>query len=742
MADRDVDVEAAPSRRRQALGFVGVGASSAAVFLATFRPWGWRFGVPWSYGLDNVFYAMVVRTEQLEGGYGYAPQLGAPYGQELYDFPQGGNRIHLLAWELLGRLFDSPFAVLNAWFAITFVLISVVAFGVLRAFGVRPLVAGALGVLYAFLPYRFWHGLQHPPLSAYFCVPLAALLALWVSTGGVPVLPGARRAGAWDRVALRRRALGVVGAVVVIGSSDPYYVVFSILLVAVAGGLEVLRERRLAPAVGAVVVAGALGFVLLGNLAPEIRYRRDHGPNERVTERTASESETNGLHLTQLVAPSPDHRIDQLATIGRRAADVNLPGEGGTAIGLLGVVGLLVGAGGVLGLVPAEDDRSRLIRRLGTWQLSMALVATVGGAGFALAVGGFTQIRSWGRMAVLIGFLAFAALGLAAEPLLRALERRSRPRLVGVLVVLVALGGLVDVLPTPLRPAYEAARAGESVDRAFVADMEAALPEGAMVFQFPVVPFPETPLVRMGLYDHARPYILGSGRLRWSFGGMKGRVSDWQEVWATQPMERQLQGIAAGGFSAVYVDTFGFDAAQVESVEDVLGPPDGSSGDGRERWYDLRPFADDLRDELGADELEELGAAVTTSVRVAFGAGISGFENHPEGGVVQWLAEEGRLLFPNFGAEGRPLLIRFQAQAPAGTTLRLSGPGVAEAITLTGRRDEVEVRVELPAGESELVLGTDAPPAVGGDQVDRRVALLGLRADDAVVEDVLGPARP
>jgi phosphoglycerol transferase len=726
--------------RREARRSLGVAAASAATFLGTFRPWGWRFGVPWSYGLDNVFYAMVVRTEQLEGGYGYAPQLGAPYGQELYDFPQGGDRIHLLAWEALGRLFDSPFAVLNAWFAIGFVLISVVAYGVLRAFGVRPLLAGALGVLYAFLPYRFWHGLQHPPLSAYFCVPLGALLALWVTTGGLPLLRRDRRDGTWDTGRLRRRALVVAAAVVVIGSSDPYYVMFSAILVLVAGGLEALRGRRLGPVVGAIAVAGALGFVLTANLAPEILYRRDHGANERVTERTVSDSETYALHLTQVVSPSPDHRLGPMASIGRRAAAVDLPGEGGTAIGLLGVLGLVIGAGAVLGLLPADDERSRLVRRLGTWQLSMALVATVGGVSLALAVAGFTQIRSWGRMAVLIAFLSFAVLGLAAEPVLRRLERRFRPRSVGVAVVVVALVGLFDVLPGPVKPAYELARAAEGIDRAFVADMESALPAGAMVFQFPVVAFPETPLVRMGLYDHARPYILGSGRLRWSFGGMKGRIADWQEVWATQPMDRQLEGIAAAGFAAVYIDTFGFDQAQIDSVEDVLGAPDGTSDDGRERWYDLRPFADDLRDELGDDDADALGAAVSTSVRVEFGAGISAHEAHPAG-VVQWLAEEGRLVFPNDGAEGRPLLIRFEAQGAAGSTVHLAGPGVDEEVELTGGRDEVEVRVELPEGVSELVMRTDAPANVGADRVDRRVALFALRADDAVVEAILGPVR-
>jgi hypothetical protein len=42
-------------------------AASTAVFLAVFRPWGNRIRVPFSYGQDSIFYAMVVKTMILQG---------------------------------------------------------------------------------------------------------------------------------------------------------------------------------------------------------------------------------------------------------------------------------------------------------------------------------------------------------------------------------------------------------------------------------------------------------------------------------------------------------------------------------------------------------------------------------------------------------------------------------------------------------------------------------------------------
>lgn len=732
------EIEPSPPRWRGALvagaPFAAVAGAATVAFLALYRPWGTRFGAPWSYGDDNVAYASFVRTLQLEGDYGYAPSLGAPYGQELYDFPQGGNRMHHVAWRIIGSVVDDPFTVLNIWFALGFPLIALAAFWVLRRIGVRPLVAGALGVAYAFIPYRFWRGLQHVTLATYVAIPLVVLLTVWVMTDQLPRPRRWAGPGPWDRRGAIRRSVAIVLMAVVIGSSDPYYVVFGVILIGTAGVLELARSRRLAPLVGAVVVAGLLGFVLMVNLLPEIRFRMEHGPNERVTERLLAESEIYGLHPAQLLSPSPDHRVEPLAALGRRSAAVPMPGEGGTAVGLLGVAGLVVGAGAVLSLRRASDERRLLLQRIGSLQLVMVLVATVGGLGFLLAVAGFTQIRSWARLSVLIAFLAFAALGLAAVPVLdRATSVRSR-RMVSAGVVLVGLLGVLDGTPGAVKPNYALARALEQDDRAFVADMEAGLPEGSMVFQLPVIPFPETPMPDMGSYDHFRPYIFGEDRLRWSFGGLKGRVHDWQEVWANEPMVRQLQGIAAAGFAAVYVDTAGFAPDRTAELEQVLGEPTGVSGDGRERWYDLRPFAADVRAELGADNAESLGAAVITAVRTELVGGATADEATLDG-AGQWVPREARVVFPNFGAEGRPMIIRFQAVGPAGAVLRAVGPGVDESIVLTGAPDQVELRVELPEGSSELVLST-AGPDTGG--AERLVHLTKVRAVDAVVEEILG----
>ena len=469
-------VGAAPRSRKTAIRraastsgpYALVGAAALAVVGIIYQPWSGRWRIPWSYGLDNVGYAIFVRNLQLHGSYHFTDSLGAPWTQELYDFPQGGSRINLIAWRLLGLVIDDPFAVLNVHFVIASAAIAMVAFGVLKRFGLGAPMAAALALVYTFLPYRFWHGLQHVTLSAYFTVPLAALLALWLADGRFNEARRAWRGG--DRRQALRLVAAPIAVIAVAASADPYYTIFTIILVLIAGSSEAIRRRSWSTLVPGVVVAVALGGVLALNLMPEALYRHENGANERVTERTAAESEGYALHLTQMVLPDPNHRVSRLAAYGAAAREVPAPGEGGTSLGLLAVAGVLISVGSVLGLAAVRRARWVRIRQLGVWQLGLVIVATVGGAGFTLAIFGFTQIRGWGRLVIFIGFLAIAAVGLALTALAQRLaDRRSvcRSVVTAAMAVVVGLLGLLDAIPADERPIY-AARQGVARQRSGV----------------------------------------------------------------------------------------------------------------------------------------------------------------------------------------------------------------------------------------------------------------------------------
>lgn len=137
---------------------------------------------------------------------------------------------------------------------------------------------------------------------------------------------------------------------------------------------------------------------------------------------------------------------------------------------------------------------------------------------------------------------------------------------------------LWDQVPRPPTAEQQALIARQvEADRAFVAEMEAVLPEAAMIFQLPVMEFPESPLAGVPPYDHMRPYLYSS-RLRYSFGSMKGREREkWQQEVQQKLVEgatvdqqaqqirfsianvnRAIDEIQKRGFKALYINRNGF----------------------------------------------------------------------------------------------------------------------------------------------------------------------------------------
>ena len=589
-------------------------------YLYVYRPWGGRWRVPLEYLQDVNFHAMLVKTMMLEGGAQTTPALGAPFGQNLHDFPLGADRLHLLALKALTVFTHDPYAVLKLYYAASFFLIALSAYVVFRTLGLRPLAAGAPAVLFAFLPYHFWHHEARALLTAYYSVPLGVLLAVWVASDGIPI---PRRAARGDpdrgRAASKGRTVAVGLCIVVVGSASPYYAAFALCIISAIGLIEGLRRMSSRPLLATGMVVGGILLVLLVNLSPQLLWRLDHGANPQVPNRSIAESETYGLRFTQMLLPSERERLSEVVTIGPKARHT-VPGEDDAYLGVFGVAGLVlalvVAFTGSLG--PSRLAVPRVVRCLATIVVVAILFGTVGGLSLLIAVLGFTEIRTWSRILLFVGFGALGTLAFFTQQAARNVTSRRGVGIAAVAVTGAVAVGLVDQVPRHgVVPAYAPIVAEQRSDRSFVAGMEHALPTGSMVFQLPVLAFPEGGnLVRLIDYDLLKGYLWGSGRLRWSYGGVKGRESDWQGEWAAQPLPRMIDGLAAVGFSALYVDRNGYpDGASAldAALRPVTGPPVDESPNGRLLWYDLRPVRDRLEQRLSPHQLRSLATTVTST---------------------------------------------------------------------------------------------------------------------------------
>ncbi len=187
------------SARREA-AFAAAAAVLASLGATIFlRLWDADLRVPFSYSGDGTLNLTLIKTVMERGWFYENPRLGAPSGQELYDYPVlSGDGLHvvlLLARRALHA--TTRRSSMNVFFVLTFPLVRGLTYLVLRRLAVGPVAALVIAVLYALTPYHFMRGEVHLFLAAYYVVPIGAYLALSVLDGRARI--GLATGGGWRR---------------------------------------------------------------------------------------------------------------------------------------------------------------------------------------------------------------------------------------------------------------------------------------------------------------------------------------------------------------------------------------------------------------------------------------------------------------------------------------------------------------------------------------------------------------
>jgi phosphoglycerol transferase len=682
-----------------------------------YQLWRARPEVPLDLRGDARFNLMTIRNLIEQGWFQRSDRLGAPFGLDLHDFPLGGSHLQFLLLRLLALTGASAGAVMNAYLVVTFVGVAVTSGLVFRWLGMAERVAGALGVAYTFLPYHFYRGEHHLFLSAYWSVPLAAYLALSLSLDR-PLFER-RPAGHGITGFLNRRTALTFAVCTVIGTTEPYYVAYGLLLLAVAGGHLAIRRRSLRAALPAMAVMAAITATLAINLAPSILYRQQHGRNPEVGVRFAVESEIYGLKPANLILPRPHHRLGLGTLAERYAGESPNPSEGGQALGVVGAAGLLwllvFGAASAVGVgIRVRDPQFHGI--LAVYAGTVLLTGTIGGGSILIAYFVTPQFRSWARVAVMLAFFSLAAVGHLIDNwrLARANARRGAPLVAaGILVV-----ALLDQTSGADVPPFRANAVEYDSDAAFVAGVEHRLAPRAMVFQLPVVAFPESRRpARMKDYDHFVGYF-HSRQLRWSYGGMKGREADWQEALRGQPTGLLLARLVSVGFTGLTIDRFGYNdgAAALEAEVARLAGPPAVSRNGRLSFFDLTAYRGGFLRARPEHAVRDLAAESLRPVRWASGAG---FEPGMADGASFWLTATDRsasLLIRNSEKTPRPVVFETTLESGGSGLVALKLPGgTTESVAVPCSRAPLRFEFNAPPGLSEVRFSADVPPLPAED---------------------------
>jgi phosphoglycerol transferase len=528
-------------RRHPDVLFAGAAAALAlGGAVLVLELWNGDLRVPFTYTGDGTLNLMFIKGVLENAWHFENPDLGAPYGQQLYDYPViNGETLNLLLFRILGLGSGDPALVMNLFFLLTFPLTALTAFFVLRRLPVSRGVALVIALLYAFLPYHFHRGEAHLFLAAYYAVPLGAYLAIGVFRGDA--LFGGRRA---------TLITAVMCTVVATASGSGYYAVFTVLLVVAAAALRFVVWRERAAIVTGGAVVAALAAVSLLQLAPTIVYRAVNGTNDEVAKRYWFESEDYSLRLTNLLLPVDGHRIAPVARLkAEYAAEIPQTEARSAALGVVGSLGLLWLVGVALVACVGGGRRYALGLHAGLAALTVVavLVATTGGFSTFIAVF-WPQVRAWNRLSVFIAFFSLAAIGL----LLGLLEQRLRRPFFATLLAGVLAVGVFDQTTTYIPP-YDSVKAAWREDAVFFSRLDDQLPPGAMVLQLPHELFPEPPSPFVGGYEPAKAYLHTDG-LRWSWGAMRGRSEDWAATIAGKPAAEVVSAARGEGYAGILVD--------------------------------------------------------------------------------------------------------------------------------------------------------------------------------------------
>ena len=660
-----------------------VTAYTVAIFLTllftafTLKLWGADLRVPLTYYGEAKYNAMLVKGILDFGWHVDNPAMAAPGELNLRDVPMMDNNLLFGLIKLLGLFSKDYGVVLNLFYLLTFPLVTLSAMVALRQFGISLLPAMFASVLYSLLPYHFVRGQHHLFLSAYFLVPLAVMITLWLATGKAMLTDSVT-----GRFRLNWREPKLIASIVIcllISAGGTYYAFFTCFFLVVAGCVAAISRRNWRCLVLPTVLISIIFGGLMANLLPSVLYLRQHGDTP-IVRRAAIDAELYSFRLSQLLLPVSGHRVALLAKLKAAFNQRQFINENDDAtLGLIGILGFVILFGWLLIRKPEfgrleTDGSGGLLSHLSILNLTAILLATFGSLGALVALVLTPKIRAYNRISIFIAFFSLMTIAWLLDQFARRFIKSGAHQIAfGCGLAAVLTLGVFDQTSARFVPDYAKNKAEFDSDQKFMHQLQVSLPTGAMVFQLPFVPFPESPKTgKMFDYDHARGFLQTEG-LRWSYGAMRGRDDEaWQKLLTSKPVPEMVESITLSGFQGLYLNREGYNDSKVEmEIESALGKPQFTSENGRLVFFDLRSLENQLRakytDQFAAKREEALHPLL-----LVWAEGCAELEGPPENSY-RWCSSIGELEIINGSAQARQVKLETEIATENDATLWLSG---------------------------------------------------------------------
>jgi hypothetical protein len=702
--------------------------------------WNADLATPFVYGGDGLMLQMWIKGIIDYGWYLDNPNVGAPWGMDMRDFPMA-DALHFFVIKLMALAFPDAGKVFNLCFILTFPLTTVTGLFALRRLKLAYPFALMAALLFAFLPDHFSH-VAHFFLASYYLLPLMVLILLDIHRGRLPYFNidresqadgentpclrcglracaagsdcgGARSASKGCELRVKRwslfskRSLFTTAVCLLMGAAGVYYSYFACFFLLVVGLSCGYRLRSWAPAVAAAFAVLVISASVAITIVPSLVHATRAGNNASVAHRYPFETDLYGLRIAHLLMPVRWHAVPMLQNQAAGYAEafapvastnVTFPLGAAASLGFLALLARLF-------LRPARPGDLVLADSLSLLTIAAILLGTIGGFGALFSFFVSPLIRCYGRLGVYIGFFALVMFAHLLQQMLAVINLRPlRGRILCWTVCCTATWlGVVDQTGSGSLP-YATAKREYEMDRRFAQQIEHSLPDRGLVYQFPYLTYPEHgPIHKMDDYDPIRPYLHTHGT-RWSYGVMAGRGGDaWNSELARQPLAEAVRTLSLTGFDGIYVDRFGYaDSARKMETElgQLLGVAPIVNDDGRFSFFTMKSFNEELRAQFSESSWERLTNGARYPVMAYLGTEFT------VGKDPGWCNGTGEIHFENYHDNPVVMSICMTCRGcdPKPRALRIKGLSLSEEIPIDSADRCLTTAVTVPPGKHVIRL--------------------------------------
>ena len=579
---------------------IGLGLLVSAFVFYWFGFFNVGISTPLAYqGEDDFQWYFLSKSIHDNGWFWHNDYLGAPYGQNIYDFPAFFQmNFENLMMKIFYYFTNSPIATVNCQFIFNFGFSATVSYLVFEVLGKNRFIAMVGSVLYALAPYIQGRGIGHLCLSAAYFVPLSILLCVWCFEEDNQYLRLNR-----SFFNNKKNVVTLIAIVLIANSGWGYYAIFTCFFLVVTATIKIVNTKRISEAITSVKIIGSIFLLFVLNVVPVLVYEVSHGNNLNIASRYILDGELYALKISYFFIPTVNtHGIAILEKFKNLYySSMPLVTENATGyLGLAGIIGFVFSLFVIMRINENGDEENRRNKFLSQLVIFAILFSTVGGFSGLISVF-FHFIRGYCRIAIFIDFiciLLFLYLLKAIFKRICKIQKNKIKYVVSVgIVCLMLIACLSDLIPP--KDTYSETFANNYVsytsDKDFVEQVEASMKDGDMIFQLPYDSFPESgPIGNMGAYQLFTGYLY-SHNLKWSFGGVKNRESDqWYSYAASLGVPEMIEYITSEGFKGLYIDKRAYSDEEISNlrteIENVVQIEPLISENGNLIFYNLYSY--------------------------------------------------------------------------------------------------------------------------------------------------------